>query len=58
MNVVVLGVDTPARSNCSVAAESGVSRSCARVHARTVSLVLRDVCRRHDEVTDLPGAAA
>ena len=57
MNVVVLGIDLPARCDCSVAAESGVPGSCAGVHARTVPLVLLNVRRRHDEVTDLPGAA-
>lgn len=30
----------------------------ARVHARAVPLVLLNVRRWHDEVTDLPGAAA
>ena len=54
MNVVVLGIDLPARCDCSVAAESGVPGSCAGVHARTVPLVLLNVRRRHDEVADLP----
>ena len=58
MNVVVLGIDCRLDGNCSVAAESGVSGGGAGVHAGTVPLVLLDVRRRHDEVTDLPGATA
>ena len=54
MNVFMLGIDSRL-INCSVAAESGVARGSARVHARAVPLVLLDVCRRHDEVTNLPG---
>jgi hypothetical protein len=57
MNVVVLGVACRLVKNCSTATEPGVTRGLARVHARAVPLVLLDVRRRHDEVTDLPGAA-
>jgi hypothetical protein len=58
MNVVVLGIDCRLDGNCSVAAESRVSGGGAGVHAGTVPLVLLNVCGWHDEVTDLPGAAA
>jgi len=57
MWLVMLGVACRLVKNCSAAAESGVARSGAGVHARAVPLVLLDVRRRHDEVTDLPGTA-
>ena len=56
MWLVMLGVVYRLIINCSVAAESGVAGGSARVHAGTVPLVLLDVRRRHDEVTDLSGA--
>ena len=56
MWLVMLGIARRLIINCSVAAKSGVAGGSARVHAGTVPLVLLDVRRRHDEVTDLPGA--
>jgi hypothetical protein len=58
MSVFMLGIACRLIKNCSTAAKSGVARGGARVHARAVPLVLLDVRRRHDEVADLPGAAA
>jgi len=57
MWLVMLGIACRLIKNCSTAAESGVARGSARVHARAVPLVLLDVRRWHDEVADLPGAA-
>jgi hypothetical protein len=57
MWLVMLGVVCRLIKNCSTAAESGVARGGAGVHARAAPLVLLDVRRRHDEVADLPGAA-
>ena len=58
MWLFMLGIARRLINNCSVAAESGVSGGGAGMHAGTVPLVLLDVGRRHDEVTDLPGATA
>ena len=57
MWLVMLGIACRLIKICSTAAESGVARGSARVHARAVPLVLLDVRRWHDEVADLPGAA-